>query len=87
MRDRGFKFDNRRPSNTQSTKVSGIDHDKSNDEYHDIGWVEPIIEPPEKDKFASCQDIMAQHNQWLTEQIISALNDQVKKRRPPKDKV
>ena len=50
------------------------------DEDCDQGWVAPIVEPPEKDKFASCSDVLAQHNQWLTEQIVKALNDQVKKR-------
>tara|TARA_B110000285_G_C15093566_1_gene600564 strand:+ start:268 stop:480 length:213 start_codon:yes stop_codon:yes gene_type:complete len=66
--------------NTQSTKISKIDEEKLMDEDCDQGWVAPIVEPPEKDKFASCSDVLAQHNQWLTEQIVKALNDQVKKR-------
>ena len=44
------------------------------------GWVAPIKQPPGKDKHATKQEVMAQHNQWLVQQILNALNDEVEKK-------
>jgi hypothetical protein len=84
---RGFLLGNRRNSALSSSKVSKAKVIKVEDEKENLKeepkaatkeWVAPIKDSGEKNSTLSTKDIMAQHNAWLQEQVLNALNDQAK---------